>query len=492
MTMQADDIYARVPADMPAWLAGLNLQMTVDGCDADSPSRASVIHACNEQVIADYPQADIGHADGAVMAAVGAFPRWSKTDWAERRQMLEAFADRLFAERETLALIIASESGRPLRRALGEVLFSVDYVRIIAAQTLPDIKLDRQRVRATLKHRPLGVVAAIAPWNAPVILAIAKIANALLAGDTMVLRPSPFTPLSALYLGQIGRNVFPAGVFNVITGAALVGAALTTHAQVAKISFTGSTATGKLIAAAAAPTLKRVTLELGGNDAAIVLPDADIGALVDAVHATALANAGHFCAGIKRLYVHERCYDEVRDAIVSKATGVTTGSCFDPATTMTPVQNRPQFDRIWSLIDDAVANGGQLACGGVRNSQGGLFIAPTIVENIGQGCRLVDEEQFGPALPIMAFTDEDLVIEQANHGTYGLGGSVWTRDMEKGVTLADRLEVGTAWINQHGAFTAALPMPFAKESGIGMDYAEYGVAEHSRAMLVNALLPDGT
>jgi aldehyde dehydrogenase (NAD+) len=213
-----------------------------------------------------------------------------------------------------------------------------------------------------------------------------------------------------------------------------------------------------------------------------------VGALAQAVFATALRNCGHFCAGIKRLYIHDDIYDEVCAAVIALAESVVLGTSFDPAATMGPVQNRPQFLRIWSLFDDAVAQGGRVLTGGDRVDRAGLFIPPTLIDGLEHDARLVKEEQFGPVLPLIRFRDADRAIFMANDTPYGLGGSVWTRDIDRGIALADRMEVGTAWVNQHGAFTAALPMPFAKESGIGIDYAEYGLAEHARTMLVNARL----
>ncbi len=483
-----DDLYERVPGDPPGWLAALGLQMTIAGADAPGSEWRTVWNPCAETAIATYPEADRSHLDRAVAAAKAAFPAWSAQSWQSRRDCLERFARAIEGAQRDMAIVLACESGRPLIWAWREINFAVHYLRILAAFDLPPRDLSRPGLRAEIKRRAIGVVGAIAPWNAPVVLAIAKIANALLVGDTMVLRPSPFTPLTALQLGQLGRGIFPDGVFNVITGSAAIGAAMTSHPDVGKISFTGSTATGKAIAAAAAPTLKRLTLELGGNDAAIVLPDADVAAVAATVYGTALVNCGHFCAAIKRLYVHDAIYDEVCEAIIGLSEQTVMGASFDPAVRMGPLQNRPQFERVWDLFDDAVRHGGRVLTGGKRHDGAGLFIPPTLVGELAPEVRLVREEQFGPVLPVIRFTDVNTAVRLANDSSYGLGGSIWTRDIEYGILLAEQLEVGTGWVNQHGAFTAALPMPFAKESGVGIDYAEYGLAEHTRPMLVNARL----
>jgi aldehyde dehydrogenase (NAD+) len=483
-----DDLYNHVPSNPAAWLAELDLQMTIGGSDAVSAVQGTVVHSGTEAPIATYPEAEPSHLERAVAAAKQCFPAWSAESWANRRHCLELFAEAIEREQRTMAIVLACESGRPLRWAWREISYAVYYLRLLVEYDLPPRDLSRPGLRAVIKRKAIGVVGAIAPWNAPVVLAMAKIVNALLVGDTIVLRPSPFTPLTALHLGQLGRGIFPDGVFNVITGDASIGAAMTSHPDVAKISFTGSTATGKAIAAAAAPTLKKLTLELGGNDAAIALADADVSALAQTVYGIAFANCGHYCAAIKRLYVHESIYDDVCDAVVTLIGQTVMGTSFDPAATMGPLQNRQQFDRVWGLYDDAVQHGGVVLAGGQRHPGPGLFIPPTLVGGLAPDVRLVAEEQFGPVLPIMRFSDEDAAICLANDSLYGLGGSIWTRDVERGISLAERLEVGTGWVNQHGAFTAALPMPFAKESGVGIDYAEYGLAEHARPMLINALL----
>jgi aldehyde dehydrogenase (NAD+) len=485
MMQEAETIYSEVPANVSGWLASLRLEQTIANRDV-AAQRRSVVHPASAEVIAECPEAAVSDVDAAVAAAREAFPGWAALAWSERRARLEAFADLLEQNRKALAFVIAAETGRPLRRAWSEVFFSVDFVRTIAAQELPETVYDRTGLKARLVHRPLGVVGAIAPWNAPVILAVAKIANALLAGDTIVLRPAPQTPLSALFMGQLARQVFPAGVYNTITGDASVGAAMAAHPGIAKISFTGSTGTGRLIAAAAAPTLKKLTLELGGNDAAIVLDDADPAAVAACAFAISFQNAGQFCAAIKRLYVHESLYTGVRDRLLMLMDGAAAGSPFDAATTMAPLQSQAQLDRVKGFADDAAARGCTVHQQPFAADTKGFFLAPALVEGATAGMPLVDDEQFGPVLPIMPFTDEEDVLAQANAGEYGLGGSVWSNDVERALALASRLDSGTAWVNQHGAYSAALPLPFAKQSGLGMDYAQFGVLEHSRSMLINA------
>ncbi|CAN5298627.1 aldehyde dehydrogenase family protein [soil metagenome] len=479
-------LYAAAPPAPADWITGLDLAMTIGGLDGPPAGLLDVIDPATEQVVARSPVTDAAGAEQAILAAHAAFPDWSRTAWSARRALLEAFARKLESRQDPLSFLLTYETGKPLRNALSEVLAGVAYVRTIAAQVLPD--RDYAKVGggvARLEQRPLGVAAAIAPWNGPVVLALAKVANALLAGDTLVLKPSPFTPLTALYMGRLARELFPPGVFNVVIGDGEVGSVLTAHPLVAKVSFTGSTVTGRLIAAAAAPTLKRLTLELGGNDAAILMPDADLDHAVPFIFAIAFAGAGQFCAGIKRLYVHADLHDEVRDRLVALAEGTRVGSGWNADTTMGPVQNAAQYARIRDLIEDARQSGGRILTGGPIDNQPGFFLRPAIVEGLGHGARLVDEEQFGPALPIIPFSRSEDAVAMANRDEYGLGGSVWTRDLDAGVALARQLEVGTAWVNQHGAFSAALPMPFARQSGLGMDYAEFGVAEHSRMMLIN-------
>jgi aldehyde dehydrogenase (NAD+) len=482
-----NDIYASAPANLPEWIAGLDLQQIVGGETLRSTSFSDVPYPVTEEVIAHAPQGDASTVDLAVRAARAAYPAWSRTSWADRRAALLRFADLLEQDAANLAMIVSAESGRPLRRSVGEMMGAVRYVRVVAGVDPHEETIAHPVADIRMVHRPLGVVAAIAPWNGPVILAVVKIATALLAGNTMVLKPSPFTPLSALRFGRLSLDAFPAGVLNVVTGGAEVGAALVAHPDVAKVSFTGSTATGKAIAQAAAADLKRVTLELGGNDAAIVLPGANLERFVETATQTGLANCGAFCGGVKRVYLHESIFDEVVERFAARLESLTLGDAFDSAVDMGPIQNRPQYERVAGLRADALASGGRLISPSTPAPTGGLFLTPTVVTGLASDSRLVAEEQFGPLLPLIAFSDPTDAVRAANDSPFGLGGSIWTSDLDLGVSLAETLEVGSAWVNQHGAFDAAVPMPLAADSGLGIDYGDYGVAEHGQAMVINVL-----
>lgn len=468
------------------WLSGLDLQQTVSGEDGRAAGMADLPYPATEAVIGHYPVGDAATLDHAVAAAKAAAAGWGAVAWTERRAAVLRFADLLEADAETLAHIILCESGKPLQKARLEVALTIRFVRTIAGVTLPDRPVVCDGAEVRLTHRPLGVVGAISPWNAPLLLAVVKVATALTAGNAIVLKPSPFSPLVALRFGQLARHVFPAGLCNVVTGGAEVGAALVAHRDVSKISFTGSTATGRAIAAAAADTLKRVTLELGGNDAAIVLNDADLDRVVEVATQSGLANCGAFCAGIKRIYVDRAVHDDLVERFRARIAAITVGDGFDPSVDMGPIQNRPQYERIVAFRADALAAGGTLHDTARAHPPTGLFVAPAVVTGLAHDHRLVREEQFGPLIPILPFDDVTDALQQANDTVFGLGGSVWTRDTALGTALAAKLDVGNAWINKHCAFDAALPMPFARQSGIGVDYGDFGVAEHCQPMLINA------
>jgi acyl-CoA reductase-like NAD-dependent aldehyde dehydrogenase len=290
-----------------------------------------------------------------------------------------------------------------------------------------------------------------------------------------VVKPSPFTPLSALVVGEVVREIVPAGVVNVVAGGDDVGEAMVAHPLTNMISFTGSVTAGKAIMAAAAPGLKRVGLELGGNDAAIVLEDADPRAVAADLYAAAFTWTGQICAAVKRLYVHESLFDEVVEELSTLASQARIGASHDEGVTMGPITTGPQFERVCGLVEDAIARGARVHAGGAPLPRPGYFYPPTILTGVGPGVRVVDEEQFGPVLPVMPFSEVDAAIEEANATSYGLGGSVWSSDVERATALASRLEAGTTWINRHAVAGADLPFGGVKQSGLGRENGRPGL-----------------
>jgi acyl-CoA reductase-like NAD-dependent aldehyde dehydrogenase len=320
-------------------------------------------------------------------------------------------------------------------------------------------------------------VAAITPWNFPVGLASWKIAPALRAGNTMVLKPSPFTPMSTVLMGEVLAQAFPPGVLNVVTGGDVLGAWMTSHPVPRKVSFTGSVATGKHVAQAAALDLKRVTLELGGNDAAIVLDGTNPSNVADAIFGGAFANCGQICSAIKRVYVHRSIVNELTDELAALAGAIVVGDGMNPATQMGPINNAPQFKRVRLLLEGALEAGATALAGGAPLDRPGYFMAPTVLGNVHEGLAVVDEEQFGPVIPVMAYDDVDEAVQRANGTRFGLSGSVWSDDPERAGAVATRLECGTAWVNCHLAVAPELPFGGLKWSGIGVENGPWGLDE---------------
>ena len=324
----------------------------------------------------------------------------------------------------------------------------------------------------------MGVVGAITPWNVPVGLAAHKIAQGLVAGNTMVLKPSPYTPLATLLLGELSRDILPPGVFNVVAGGNDLGQWLTEHPGIDRISFTGSVATGKRVMASAAGTLKRVTLELGGNDPAILLDDADLAAMTPKIFGAAFANCGQVCMAIKRVYVPERNYEQVCESLAELAKNYRVGDGFEPDVQMGPLQNKMQYDKVLDVLEDTKRQPGvRILAGGHTLNQPGYFLAPTIVADISDDSRLVTEEQFGPILPVLKYREIDEAVARANDTRMGLCASVWTKDIEKGAAVAARIEAGTVWVNHHLGSEADVPFGGFKESGVGREHGVMGLAE---------------
>ena len=459
--------------------------MTIDGKAVLGADEINVINPATGAPFAQCPACSRVQLDTAMESAQAAFRSWRR-DESARRAALLACADALRAAAPEAGKLLTQEQGKPLAKAVGEFIGASAWFKITAGLQIPvEVVQDDENTRIEVRRRPLGVVGAITPWNFPVLLAVWKIAPALLAGNTVVIKPSPFTPLSTLRLGEILRDVLPPGVLNVVSGGDDLGAWITQHPVPRKISFTGSVATGKRVAAAAAPDLKRVTLELGGNDAAIVLPDADPAAIAEKIFWGAFTNSGQVCSAIKRVYVHEDSFARLRDELAARAKSVKMGDGLEPDVQLGPLNNRPQFERVIELVEDAVRAGAKIAAGGSPRQGGGYFYEPTIVTGIAEGTRLVDEEQFGPALPLVTYRDVDDAVARANATSFGLSGSVWSSDVSRATDVASRLECGTAWVNKHLDITPHAPFGGAKWSGIGVENGPWGLLGFTEIQTVN-------
>ncbi|MGO4852900.1 aldehyde dehydrogenase family protein [Phaeovulum sp. W22_SRMD_FR3] len=461
----------------------------------NSPVNTAATGVCDFAVINPSTGAEIGRAPNmgiadlnhAVATAKAAFAHWSQSSDAERQNACRAVAAKLQEHAAELAELITLEQGKPLN-GLGsrwEVGGAAAWAAHTAELSLPvKILQDNSDGRVELHRKPLGVVGSITPWNFPVMIAIWHIMPALRTGNTVVIKPSPYTPLSTLRLVELMQAVLPAGVVTVVTCddvTSNLGAAMSAHPDIRKIVFTGSCATGQKVMRSAADTMKRLTLELGGNDAGIVLPDADPAAIAEGLFWGAFINNGQTCAAMKRLYVHDSIHDAVCAALVAYAAAVPVGDGMQEGSVLGPVQNKMQFDKVSALVDAARIKG-QVLLGGVPGA--GLFYPPTIVAGLQNGDALVDEEQFGPALPVIRYTDVDAAIAMANDSPNGLGGSVWSGNIAAAHAVAARLECGSVWINKHGLVQPNAPFGGVKASGLGVEFGEEGLAEYTDIQVI--------
>jgi acyl-CoA reductase-like NAD-dependent aldehyde dehydrogenase len=460
--------------------------MLIDGKMVSTSEQDAVINPSKGAPFATCARASKAHIDEAIAAAERAQPAWRK-DEKLRREKLHQCAAAVQERASDIAQLLTQEQGKPLNAAMMEAYGASMWFSYFAnLQIEPEILQDDAEKRIQIVRKPLGVVAAITPWNFPVVLLSWKFAPALLAGNTVVLKPSEFTPISSLFVADILKDILPAGVINVISGPGSVGAELAGHPSVRKISFTGSVATGKKIMQYAASDLKRVTLELGGNDPAIVLDDVDPDKILDGLFWGAFTNSGQVCTAIKRLYVHEKVYAPIVDGLIERAKSVKVGDGFEPDTQLGPINNKMQFDKVSALVEDARQHGARVAVGGKALDRPGYFYPPTIVTDAHAGLRLVDEEQFGTALPVIKYRNLDDVMAEANHTHYGLGGSVWTSDLARGEQLVQQLESGTGWVNQHMDITPFAPFGGCKWSGVGYENGKWGYEEFTEMQVVNA------
>ena len=448
-----------------------------------------VVNPATEQVFATVSRASLDQAAEAIAAARAAFPSWSKTPVEARQKVVSAIADLMRDNAGELARILTAEQGKPLAEAQGEVAFAEGYLRYAATLRLETkVVQDDAAARVEVRRLPLGVVVGIVAWNFPVMLAAWKIGPALVAGNTIVIKPAPTTPAATLRLAALIKDVAPPGVVNIIADDNDLGPFLTSHPDVAKVSFTGSVETGRKIMKSGADTLKRLTLELGGNDVAIVLDDVAVKDVAPKIFDAATMNCGQVCIAAKRIYVQGAIYDEMAAALAAIARDTVVDDGMTQGARLGPLQNRAQYEKVKGLIESA-RRAGAAVVGGEILDRAGYFIRPAIVTNVKEGSRIVDEEQFGPVIPLIRFEDEDDVVRRANRSPFGLGGSVWSSNVARARRIAEEIEAGTVWINQHVALGPHIPMAGAKQSGVGVEQGLEGLAEFTQVRVLNMAKP---
>ncbi|MEJ6594123.1 aldehyde dehydrogenase family protein [Parasphingorhabdus sp.] len=459
----------------------------INGEMVSTSQMLDVVNPANEEVIGQVPACGAAELDQAVAAARAAFKTWSKKPIEDRRKVVQAIAAVINENNDELFRLLTAEQGKPHAQAQGEIAGAAYMAGSQATLELEDeINEDSAERLSRTRRVPVGVVGGIVPWNFPVMMAVQKIAPALLSGCTIVLKPSPFTPLTTLRLAELIKDVAPPGVVNIITGEDSLGPLITGHPDIDKITFTGSTATGKKIMEGASKDLKRITLELGGNDASIVLPDANVEKVAEQLFWSSFTNAGQICVAAKRIYIHEDIYDELSAAIAAFAKNVKVGDGAQQGTAVGPIQNKKQYERVLELIKDAKDNGYKFLVGGEAQDESipGYYVPITILDNPPEDARIVAEEQFGPVMPLMKFSTTDEVIARANNSEYGLAGAVWTANPEEGVRVAEQLETGTVWVNEFLHLSPFAPFGGHKQSGFGAEYGKEGLLEFTYPQVI--------
>lgn len=464
-------------------------EMTIGGETVTADSYVDIRNPANtEDVVGQMPVATKDHLDRAVTAAAKAFETWKHSSDEERAAAVGAIAQVCTDNAAELAELLTKEQGKPLG-GLGsnfELGGAAGWAGYTASIGLEDKVIeDSEERHVTQKRVPIGVVGSITPWNWPVMIAIWHIAPGIRTGNTIVIKPSPYTPLSTLRLVELINEKLPPGLVNVVSGGDDLGAQLTAHKGIDKIVFTGSIATGEKVMASAANGVRPVTLELGGNDAGIMLPGEDPAKFAEGLFFGSMINSGQTCGALKRLYVHEDDLDATVAALSGFAGNIPMGDGMDENSLLGPIQNERQFKRVVELVEDAKANGATCHTGGEPTGGPNYFYPVTIVSGVSDGVRLVDEEQFGPVLPIITYTDVDDAIKRANALDFGLDASVWGSDAEATAAVAEQLEAGTVLINKHGEIAPNIPFGGIKCSGFGVEFAEEGLAAYTSIKIIN-------
>ena len=461
---------------------------TAERASSTAKSRTIFDPATGEPV-GEAPVHTLEDLEVAIKSAAAAQPAWAALGHEARSAALLKAADAVERSAEELAHLLSREQGKPLNgpNARFEVGGCAAWLRATAATPLdPETVVDDGETRAELHYRPIGVVGAIGPWNWPMLITVWQIAPALRMGNAVVVKPSEYTPLSVLALIKVINEELPEGLLSVVSGGRDVGARLAEHPAIGKVMFTGSTATGKAIIKSSADTVKRLTLELGGNDAGIVLPDADPKAIAEGLFWGAFINTGQTCAALKRLYVHNDIYDAVCDELTRVAAAMPMGIGLDENNVLGPLQNRQQFDIVARLVEAAKASGARVLLGGNPDTgHPGNFYPTTLVADIDNNNPLVAEEQFGPALPIIRYSAVDDAVAMANALDVGLGASVWSADPSAARKVASRIQAGTVWINAHGMVNPLIPFGGSKQSGYGLEFGVEGLKALGVPQVIN-------
>ncbi|MBN9217267.1 MAG: aldehyde dehydrogenase family protein [Mesorhizobium sp.] len=461
--------------------------LLIDGKIIESNSTFDVFNPASNEVLAQAPDASPEQLNDAVAAAKRAFPAWAALSWEEREAFIVKLYEALEAQKEEFITLLSLEQGKPRHsQADFEVNLANPWIPKTAKSRLGvEVIEDTDVHRVEVRRAPLGVVGAIIPWNYPYLHVLWKSVPALITGNTVVLKPSPYTPLCALKIGEIVAKVLPAGVFNIVTGGNDLGRLLTEHPDVGMITFTGSTATGKRIMASGAGTVKRITLELGGNDPAILLPDADWKSVVPSVFWSAFGNSGQWCIAAKRIYTHKSFHDDFVKAFADYASQQKVGDGMDPTSVLGPVNNRMQFNKLVEMFEDVKANGYKIALGGdIDPNSKGNFVPVTVVDNPPEDSRIVTEEPFGPIVPIIAYDNVEEVIAKANGTPFGLGATIWGRDRAQAEAVADRIDAGNVWVNEGQNHPINAPFGGHKQSGLSVEHGGEGLASHTNSKTV--------
>ncbi|KAL1304346.1 hypothetical protein AAFC00_000744 [Neodothiora populina] len=458
----------------------------VDGQCRSGKSFHQGINPSSGEKLWDVPIATQQDVDDAVRSAEKAFVSWSQTTLAHRKDLLQKFCDLYMSHNDEMTDLLCKETGKPRQFASFEVQGVSMWFSHHLTLEIPQERVEDDDKILTTRYTPLGVVGAICPWNFPLILSFGKIIPAILTGCTIIVKPSPFTPYSALKAIELAQEIFPPGVLQALGGDDKLGPMMTAHPGIAKISFTGSIATGKKIMEACSKTLKRVTLELGGNDASIVLPDVDIEKTAPELVMGAFQNSGQVCVATKRIYIHEKIYKPMLEAMAKAAANLKVGSPDEEGVMLGPIQNSMQYERVKTFFADSKEKGYKFATGDPDVATGkGYFIQPTIIDNPPNDSKIIAEEPFGPIVPTQPWSDEEEVIARANGTNTGLGACVWSKDVEAAEKIAMRLQAGSVFVNSWEKPTPQAVFGGHKESGIGGEWGTQGLLAYCNPHVIH-------